>query len=280
MFRKIVSGIVSGNKNSRIERAFKELKKKGKKALIPFITAGYPDYESYLDLFYFLEEKGADIIEIGIPFSDPLADGPIIQETSKTALELGINTDSVLNSIEKIRLKSSTPVVILAYFNTLYKYGLEKFLRKADSCGVDGLIIPDLPLEEFYNYRAVFDKSRIANIMLVTLTSDKERLVKIADICNGFLYCVTVKGVTGARDDIDDEIKNFLIKLRCITELPLATGFGISNTAQIAKIKKYCDAVIIGSKILSILMEYKTLKIGIERLGDFLTEVNRALKEN
>ncbi|MBM3707064.1 MAG: tryptophan synthase subunit alpha [Actinobacteria bacterium] len=279
MLNKMLS-VNNVNKNDRIARVFEELKWKNKKALIPFITAGYPDYESYLELFYFLERNGADIIEIGIPFSDPLADGPVIQKTSKAALESGINTDTVLNSVKEIRLKSSIPIVILAYFNTLYKYGLGKFLKKAENYGVDGLIIPDLPLEEFYNYKDVFNKSRIANIMLATLTSTRERLEKIADICSGFLYCVTVKGVTGARDDIDDQTRDFLINLRSITELPLAIGFGISNINQINKIKKYCDAVIIGSKILSILMESKTLKIGLEKLKYFLAEINRVLKED
>ena len=276
----MLNKIVLGNKNDRIEKVFAELKKKNQKALIPFITAGYPDCKNYIELFYFLERNGADIIEIGIPFSDPLADGPVIQETSRVALDLGINTDNVLDSIREIRLKSNIPIVILAYFNTLYKYGLEKFLDKACKVGVDGLVIPDLPFEEFYNYRAVFSKSRIANIMLATLTSSIERLVRITDICSGFLYCVTVKGVTGVRDDIDKEIKNFLIKLREITGLPLAVGFGISNVNQINKIKKYCDAVIIGSKILSILMESKTLKGGFKGVEDFLTEVNRVLKED
>jgi len=279
MLNKMLS-VNNVNKNDRIARVFEELKWKNKKALIPFITAGYPDYESYLELFYFLERNGADIIEIGIPFSDPLADGPVIQKTSKAALESGINTDTVLNSVKEIRLKSSIPIVILAYFNTLYKYGLGKFLKKAENYGVDGLIIPDLPLEEFYNYKDVFNKSRIANIMLATLTSTRERLEKIANICSGFLYCVTVKGVTGARDDIDDQTRDFLINLRSITELPLAIGFGISNINQINKIKKYCDAVIIGSKILSILMESKTLKIGLEKLKYFLAEINRVLKED
>ena len=276
----MLNKIISDKKNDRIERVFEELKRKNQKALIPFITAGYPDYDSYLELFHYLEGKGADIIEVGIPFSDPLADGPVIQETSKAALDLGINTDTVLNSIRKIRLKSSIPIVILSYFNTLYKYGLEKFLKKADEYRIDGLIIPDLPLEEFYNYRYIFNKSRIENIMLATLTSCRERLVKITDICSGFLYCVTVRGVTGVRDDIDEETKNFLIKLRGITELPLAIGFGISNVNQINKVKKHCDGIIIGSKILSILMEYQTIKTGLERLGDFLTKVNRALKED
>ncbi len=270
--------VLVSNEN-RIEIVFEKLKKKNQKALIPFITAGYPDYDSYIKLFYLLEERGADILEIGIPFSDPLADGPVIQKTSKLALQKGINTDIVLKSVKNIRKKSSIPIVILAYFNTLYKYGLKKFLKLADMYGIDGLIIPDLPLEEFYNYKDIFNFSKVRNIMLASLTSSIYRLKKIADVCRGFLYCVSVKGVTGARDDISKETKDFLVKLRSITKLPLALGFGMSNVNQIEKVKNYCDGVIIGSKILSILIENCNQENGFKIVGDFITEVNKALKE-
>jgi len=265
-------------RENRIDNVFNKLRSNGRKALIPFITCGYPSIDGYMKLFDILEKNGADIIEIGIPFSDPLADGPVIQATSKIALENGINTDTVMDTIVKIRDKSNIPVVILTYFNTVYRYGIDKFLDRASCAGVDGLIIADLPLEEFYNYKTLLSNSCIDNIMLVSLTSSRERLYKISNICRGFLYCVAVKGVTGVRDGISDEVKDFLAGLRSITNLPLALGFGISNPGQIKEIKKYCDAVIIGSKILSLLLDADDFNKGLSMVEGFIIKVNSVLK--
>jgi len=267
-------------RENRIDNVFNKLRSNGQKALIPFITCGYPSIDGYMKLFDVLEKNGADIIEIGIPFSDPLADGPVIQATSKIALENGINTDTVMDTIVKIRSKSSIPIVILTYFNTVYRYGIDKFLKRALSAGVDGLIIADLPLEEFYNYESLLSNDYIDNIMLASLTSSKERLHKISNICKGFLYCVAVKGVTGIRDGISSEVKDFLVKLRSITNLPLALGFGISNPEQINEVKKYCDAIIIGSKILSLLLDADDFDKGLSKVEEFIIKVNTVLKVN
>ncbi|MBE3094563.1 MAG: tryptophan synthase subunit alpha [Actinobacteria bacterium] len=267
-------------RENRIDNVFNELRSNGRKALIPFITCGYPSIDGYMKLFDVLEKNGADIIEIGIPFSDPLADGPVIQATSKIALENGINTDTVMDTIVKIRSKSNIPIVVLTYFNTVYRYGIDKFLKRASSAGVDGLIIADLPLEEFYNYRLFFNNSSIDKIMLASLTSSKERLYKISNICKGFLYCVAVKGVTGIRDGISSEVKDFLVKLRSITNLPLALGFGISNPEQINEVKKYCDAIIIGSKILSLLLDADDFNKGLSKVEEFMIKVKNVLKVN
>ena len=148
-----------GNK-SKINLVFEQLKNKNQKGFIPFITCGYPDLDGYKKLITTLEKNGADIIEIGIPFSDPLADGPIIQTTSKIALDNGINTDIVFNSITEKRSKSNMPVVLLSYFNTIYSYGINKFLKNAEDAGIDGLIIPDLPLEEYYNIKTILKKAK------------------------------------------------------------------------------------------------------------------------
>jgi len=267
-------------RENRIDNVFNKLRSNGQKALIPFITCGYPSIDGYMKLFDVLEKNGADIIEIGIPFSDPLADGPVIQEASKIALENGINTDTVMDTIVKIRSKSSIPIVILTYFNTVYRYGIDKFLNRALSAGVDGLIIADLPLEEFYNYESLLSNDYINNIMLASLTSSKERLYKISNICKGFLYCVAVKGVTGIRDGISSEVKDFLVKLRSITTLPLALGFGISNPEQINEVKKYCDAIIIGSKILSLLLDADDFDKGLSKVEEFMIEIKNVLKVN
>ena len=267
-------------RENRIDNVFNELRSNGRKALIPFITCGYPSVDGFMKLFDVLEKNGADIIEIGIPFSDPLADGPVIQATSKIALENGINTDTVMDTIVKIRSKSNIPIVVLTYFNTVYRYGIDKFLKRASSAGVDGLIIADLPLEEFYNYRLFFNNSSINKIMLASLTSSKERLYKISNICKGFLYCVAVKGVTGIRDGISSEVKDFLVKLRSITNLPLALGFGISNPEQINEVKKYCDAIIIGSKLLSLLLDADDFNKGLSKVEEFMIKVKNVLKVN
>jgi len=267
-------------RENRIDNVFNKLRSNSQKALIPFITCGYPTIDGFIKLFDVLEKNRADIIEIGIPFSDPLADGPVIQATSKIALENGINTDIVMDTIVKVRSKSNIPIVILTYFNTIYRYGIDKFLKRALSAEVDGLIIADLPLEEFYNYEFLLSNDYIDNIMLASLTSTKERLYKISNICKGFLYCVAVKGVTGIRDGISSEVKDFLLKLRSITNLPLALGFGISNPEQIDEVKKYCDAVIIGSKILSLLLDADDFGKGLNKVEEFMIKVRNVLKVN
>jgi len=264
-------------KNSPIDSVFKKLSKHNRKALIPFLTCGFPSIDGFFTLFEALDKNGADIIEIGIPFSDPLADGPVIQATSKIALENGINTDIVFDSIIKIRKSSDTPVAVMTYFNTVYHYGFERFLKKSEEAGVNGLIIPDLPLEEFKSYRSHFDRARIDNIMFASLTSTGERLSIIAREGRGFVYCVSVKGVTGIRDGIGPEVKTFLGDLRKITSLPLALGFGLSNREQISRIKDYCDGIIIGSKILSLLLEAESFKQGIKKVESFISNISGIL---
>jgi tryptophan synthase alpha chain len=266
------------NKNSIIEKVFEDLRKNNRKAFIPYITCGFPTLDGFLELFGILDKNGADIIEIGIPFSDPIADGPVIQTTSKIALENGINSDVVFKAIAKIRKKSDTPIAIMTYFNTIYHYGPEKFLKNAENAGVNGLIIPDLPLEEFICYEHFFKQVNIDNIMLASLTSGEDRLKNIAEKSRGFIYCISVKGVTGIRRSIGPEVINFLKKLRKITSLPLALGFGLSSREQINEIKDYCDGIIIGSKILSLMLEADNFKKGIKEVEIFASAMSNFLK--
>lgn len=268
------------NNDSAIRSVFGNLIKSGQKAFIPFITCGFPGRESFFKLFEVLDKNGADIIEVGIPFSDPLADGPVIQATSKIAIENGVNTDIVFQSIEKIREKSDTPVAVLAYFNTIYRYGIEKFFKNAKKSGVNGVIIPDLPSEEFDGYKDYFNRAGIDNIMFASLTSGKERLKTVAEKGMGYLYCVSLKGVTGVRNDISPGIINFLKDLRKITALPLVLGFGLSNRKQITRVKDYCDGIIIGSKILSLILETRSFKEGIKAVESFTSDINKTLKSN
>ena len=265
------------DRQSRISKVFEELKKEDRKAFIPFITCGFPDLDGTFRLFKVLDRCGADIIEIGIPFSDPLADGPVIQKTSKIALEAGINTDTVFETVRTIRKTSDTPVVLLVYFNSIYAYGIERFLSNAKRSGVDGMIIPDLPLEEFNKYQTIFDKSTIDNIMIVSLTSGRERLTDIAAVGKGFLYCVSLKGVTGIRSGLSEEVSDFLATLRSVTDLPLALGFGLSTSEQVNRIKDKCDGIIMGSKILDIILNADDLDSGLEELEKFCSKIIKEL---
>jgi tryptophan synthase alpha chain len=264
--------------NSIIEKTFGNLKKNKQKAFIPFLTCGYPDMQGFLATYELLDNAGADIIEIGIPFSDPLADGPVIQKTSKIAIENGINTDMVFNAIRDIRKTSNTPIAILVYFNMVYKYGVERFLSNASGAGANGVIIPDLPVEEYDDYSEFFKDSSIDNIMIASLTSDDKRLETIGNAGNGFVYCVSLKGVTGVRSGLSGELEDFLGRLRSVTNLPLAVGFGISTPDQVKAIKDKCDGIIMGSKILDILLKEKDFNNGLKELEGFVKEIIGALK--
>ena len=269
--------IESKDRQGRISKVFEELKKEDRKAFIPFITCGFPDLDGTFKIFEVLEKCGVDIIEIGIPFSDPLADGPVIQKTSKIALEAGINTDTVFETVRTIRKTSATPIVLLAYFNTIYAYGVERFLSSAKESGVDGMIIPDLPLEEFNKYSTLFDKSAIDNIMIASLTSGRERLADIAAAGRGFIYCVSLKGVTGIRSGLSSEVSDFLKVLRSVTDLPLALGFGLSTAEQVKQLEDKCDGIIMGSKILDIILEAEDIDKGLEELEKFCKEIIKEL---
>ncbi len=264
--------------SNSIKKVFSGLKKKNHKAFIPFLTCGFPDPGKFYDLFEVLDRSGADIIEIGIPFSDPLADGPVIQETSKIALGNGIDTDIVFSMIGKIRKKTDTPLVIMTYFNTVYSYGIERFLKRAEAAGAGGLIIPDLPLEEYRRYKSYFAGSSIDNIMLVSLASGEKRLSAISKEAKGFLYCVSLKGVTGTGNIQGGEVKGFLERLRLVTELPLALGFGLRDREQIKGIKDWCDGIIVGSKILSLVLEAESFKQGIREVEKFALGLRSILK--
>ncbi|MGM0365856.1 MAG: tryptophan synthase subunit alpha [Actinomycetota bacterium] len=260
---------------SRIEQAFR--KPGSSKAFIPFITCGYPTVEGFERLFLALAGNGADIIEVGLPFSDPLADGPVIQKTSQVALSRGINADTMFESIKNLGRKVDTPVAVMSYFNPIYRYGVKRFLSACKRHGVSGLIIPDLPLEEFYAYKQLFEGMGVDNIMLASLTTGRERLKEISQIGKGFLYCVSVRGVTGQRQKIAEEVKNYLELVKEQTRLPAALGFGISTTEQINDIKDYTDGIIIGSKILS-MVEENDFEHSLDKIAEFVREVKDCLE--
>jgi len=234
---------------NRIDRRFDDLKKEGKKALITFITAGDPDIDTTYDIVLALEEAGADIIELGIPYSDPLADGPTIQASSQRALAKGIKIKDIMDLVMRIREKSDIPIVYLVYYNSVFKYGIEKFLEDSKNAGVDGLIIPDLPLEERKEVLDVADKYEIYLIPLVAPTS-KERIKGITENGKGFVYCVTLTGVTGAREEITTDLEEYMRLVSSYTSMPKALGFGISGPEMARKLKSLSDGIVVGSAIV------------------------------
>ena len=234
---------------NRIDRRFDDLKKEGKKALITFITAGDPDIDTTYDIVLALEEAGADIIELGIPYSDPLADGPTIQASSQRALAKGIKIKDIMDLVMRIREKSDIPIVYLVYYNSVFKYGIEKFLEDSKKAGVDGLIIPDLPLEERKEVLDIADKYEIYLIPLVAPTS-KERIKAITENGKGFVYCVTLTGVTGAREEIATDLEEYMRLVSSYTSMPKALGFGISGPEMARKLKSLSDGIVVGSAIV------------------------------
>lgn len=234
---------------NRIEATFKALKKEGKKAHISFLTAGDPSVEKSYDLIQALIEGGSDIVEIGVPYSDPLADGPVIQAAANRALSAGITVDQVFELVKKVRKGSEVPLVFLMYINTLIVYGKEKFIANCVEAGVDGLIIPDLPYEEQDEVLPLMQANKIELIPLVAPTS-KDRVAKITAKSKGFVYCVSSMGVTGRNSDFYGGIDAYIEEVRSQTDLPLAIGFGISTNEDVKRFEKIADGVIVGSAIV------------------------------
>ena len=254
---------------NRIDAVFKKLKQEQKTAFIGFLTAGDPDIATCIDCVKQLESNGCDIIEIGIPFSDPIAEGPVIQEASLRALQHDITTGTVLNMMSNIREFSQIPLVFLLYYNQIFKYGAENFLRESEAAGIDALIIPDLPMEHRKELKPLADAYHIQLISLVTPVSNT-RKKSIAEQSEGFLYCVTSLGVTGARKEFQTDLQAFLKELSAYSDTPKALGFGISTPQQINETKTYADGVIVGSAIVEKIGQLAKQEITLEEVGSFV----------
>lgn len=263
---------------NRIDAKFKELKDNGKKAMIPFITAGDPDIETTSEIVFALEDAGADIIEIGIPYSDPLADGPVIQSSSARALEKGIKIKVIMDMVKTIRTKTNVPLIYLVYYSCIYKYGVSRFLSDCKSSGIDGLIIPDLPIEEREDINEEAEAYDIALIPLVAPTS-KERIKKIVKNARGFIYCVSVRGVTGARSEINTDIKAYMNLISEYTNMPLALGFGINGPEAARKYKPFCDGIIVGSAIVNYISKGKDTEEMKLHAKEFVSSICNAIND-
>lgn len=235
---------------SRIENAFKN-----GKAFISFLTGGDPDLETSEKLIYAMDKAGADLIEIGVPFSDPIAEGPVIQEANERALAAGCTTDKLFDMVARVRKNTQIPLVYLTYINPIFTYGTEKFMKRCKECGIDGLIIPDLPYEEKGELADVCKEYGVDIISLIAPTSH-ERITMIAKESQGFVYCVSSLGVTGVRTEIKTDVSQMVDLVKKATDVPCAVGFGIATPQQAENMAKVADGAIVGSAIVKIIAEH------------------------
>ncbi len=259
---------------NRIEQRFIKLKKHNLKAFIAFITAGYPSLAATEKLVLELEKKGVDIIELGVPFSDPLADGPIIQEASSYSLKKGTTLPKILDLVKRLRKSTQLPICLMTYYNPVFCLGDKKFIDQAVVAGVDGVIIPDLIPEEAKEFIQYANKKGLANICFVAPTSSNERIKMISKIDKGFIYYVSLTGVTGSRKSLSTDLTSKLAAIKKITSQPVCVGFGISNAQQVKLVSKISDGVIIGSAIVKIIKENIGRKDLVQRVGNFVERLN------
>lgn len=227
----------------------------GKKAFIPFVTAGDPDLDTTRELLLAMQEAGADLIEIGIPFSDPVAEGPVIQEADERALASGTTTDRIFDMAASVQGEMHIPLVFMTYINPVYVYGTEKFAKRSRECGVAGVIVPDVPFEEKKEIQDVFRGEGLTVISMIAPTSSN-RIQRIAAEAEGFVYCVSSLGVTGVRSELDTGISSLIEKVKEVKDIPCAIGFGISTPAQAKQMAGISDGAIVGSAIVRIVAEH------------------------
>jgi len=268
--------------NSRISDLFKDLREANKPALVTYITAGFPDQNLCQDLLNQMPESGSDIIELGMPFSDPMADGPIIQESSKLVLENNHTMRLTFDLIEGFRKKNSeTPIILMGYYNPIYQFGNEAFINECKKYNIDGLIIVDLPPEHDKELCDLAIDLGIDFIRMVTPTTDRNRLKKVLDKSSGFLYYVSVMGITGTKKPDLKILENQVKDLKKFTELPIAVGFGIKESDQARKISKFSDAIVIGTAFIEIIMQsYKNKENNnsiIEKASNYIKNIKSAL---
>ncbi len=254
---------------SRIASVFRQT---GHKGLIPYVTVGYPSIEDSLQVVPALAESGSDIVELGIPFSDPLADGATIQKASFNALKNGITPKLCLEVAQKLSRNIDIPLVFMSYFNPILNFGLDAFCSGCAESGVDGLIIPDLPPDEGSELENIAKKRNIDLIYLLAPTSSDERIKLVAERARGFIYLVSVTGVTGARASLPQELNPFIARVRKVARQPLCVGFGISTPEQAQQVAATADGVIVGSKIIQLLEND-----GITAVADFVKQLRQAL---
>ena len=260
---------------NRIENCFAELRAAGEMGIVAYITAGDPSLDATLEFVLALEEAGTDVIELGVPFSDPLADGPTIQRASERALKSGASLPKILELVGRIRKSSQIPLVLFSYYNPILQMGLEEFAAAASQAGVDGVLATDLSPEESVEYRSLLAAHHLNTIFLCAPTSTDERLASIAACSSGFLYLVSRTGVTGAKVTLPDDLPALLRRVRNFTTLPIAVGFGISLSGHVTLLGGLADAAVVGSSLVSEIEHAKTP----QQAANALRERVRTLKE-
>lgn len=238
---------------NRLNTTFERIRACGERALIPYLTAGFPDQKATPGLLTALVAGGADIIELGVPFSDPIADGPTIQKASAAALAAGMSVPGVLQIVREFRKESQTPIVLFGAYNPFFHYGLERFAADAASAGADAVLIPDLPVDEGTEAEPALHSAGLELIYLIAPTTPLERKRMICSRAAGFIYYISVKGVTGARAALQHDLEIPLAEIRACTKLPVAVGFGISTPAQAAAVAKSADGVVVGSALIDLI---------------------------
>jgi tryptophan synthase alpha chain len=263
---------------SRISQTFEYLQKTHERALIPYVTAGDPDLEMTKRLVREMVRRGADIIEIGVPFSDPLADGPIIQRASQRALQGGTTLRKILQTVSELRHEVDVPLVLMTYYNPVFRYGEEAFVADALDAGVDGIIVPDLPPEEGQSLMELTTDTPLEMIFLAAPTSTSARLALISEASQGFIYYVSRLGTTGVRDHLADDLRIMLEKVRASTSKPIAVGVGVSTPEHVRLVAELADGVVVGSAILKLIEDLEDRADRLEHVGDFVAVLKAATR--
>jgi tryptophan synthase alpha chain len=261
---------------NRLTRRLTALKKNDAKALVTFITAGDPDLATTEEMIHLLEDAGADIIELGVPFSDPMADGPTIQLSSERALAAGTTLAGILETVTSVRRTSRIPIILMGYLNPIHAYGYERFCRDAALAGVDGVLLVDMPPEESDGFLQCADTHGLNVIFLLTPTSDTSRIATVNSLGKGFIYYVTVTGVTGARQQVSETLAAELSRIKAEVALPIMAGFGISTPEQAASVATLADGVVVGSALVKLFQQHTGAQLRTE-LKLFVSRLKQAI---
>jgi tryptophan synthase alpha chain len=258
---------------NRIDEKFRQLKREDRGGFIPFIVAGDPNLETTKGLLIEFSRLDVSVIELGVPFSDPVADGATIQRAAERALKNSVNLATILQTVADFRKTSETPLILFSYFNPILQFGLKKFASEAKDAGVDGILITDLIPEEAGEFRRILAEKDLHLIMLAAPTSSDERLKKITKSASGFVYAIARAGVTGAKTNLSEDAESLVERLRRFTDLPVAVGFGISNAEQIKEVLKYADAAVVGSAIVAEIERLREKENIVEEIGNYVDKM-------
>lgn len=262
---------------NRIDRKFEQLKQEGRKALITFVMAGDPDLDATVDLVLAMEQGGADIVELGVPFSDPVAEGPVIQEASLRSLQNGTTLQKIFEMVKTLRKKTDMPLLLMMYINTIFRFGTERFFDLCVQCGVDGVIVPDLPFEERDEIKDASERAGVYSISIVAPTSH-ERVKMIAKEAKGFLFCVSTTGVTRMWKEFSTDFQEFFDTINRYSPVPAAVGFGIVTSEQAKMMKGHCDGVVVDSAVVDLVAQHKSE--AAEPVKEFVASLRKVLDDN